>query len=215
MGKPERILSDNGTQLAAHKWKSTLNNAGIKTSFSSIRHPQSNPTERVMRELGRLFRTLCSEQHTKWGTYISQIQDLLNITTHFSTGYTPLELHFGKKPIDKIQKLISFPNSRECTHETKIIIAKERLAKNFRNRQKQQTSKTKVILNINDLVLLKVPLPFNASDRVTHKFFHIYQGPYKIIRTIGKNAFVLCNPENENDIKGTYNRINLRKYQTS
>lgn len=49
----------------------------------------------------------------------------------------------------------------------------ERLLKNFRNRRKQQKVKTKIILDVDDLVLLKVPLPSNAADRVTRNFFHI------------------------------------------
>ena len=56
-GKPKRLLSDNGTQFTSPKWKDALEKEGIKVIFSSIRHPQSNPTERVMREIGRLFRT--------------------------------------------------------------------------------------------------------------------------------------------------------------
>lgn len=58
-GKPKRILSDNGTQFTSNKWISPLKEMGIEVLFSSIRHPQSNPTERVMREIGRLFRNLC------------------------------------------------------------------------------------------------------------------------------------------------------------
>lgn len=33
--------------------------------FFSVRHPQSNPVERIMRELGRFFRIFCAE-HAKW-----------------------------------------------------------------------------------------------------------------------------------------------------
>ena len=58
MGKPSTILSDNGTQFTSPVWKDRLAREDIRVIFSSVRHPQSNPTERVMRELGRLFRTL-------------------------------------------------------------------------------------------------------------------------------------------------------------
>lgn len=215
MGKPKRILADNGTQFTAQRWKQTLEGIGIKICYSSVRHPQSNPTERIMKELGRLFRAMCSQQHTKWAKCIPTIQELLNVTTHFSTGYTPVELHFNQKPIEKIKEIVQFPPSTEIDHETKIVVAKERLLKNFRMRKKQQKTKTTIELNENDLVLLKVPLPSNALDRVTHKFFHIYQGPYKITKVLGKNAFVLSNPENSQDVKGIHNRVNLRKYYTS
>ena len=63
-GKPKRILSDNGTQFTSPKWRNTLEEQGINVVLGSIRHPQSNPTERVMREIGRMFRTFCKEKHT-------------------------------------------------------------------------------------------------------------------------------------------------------
>ena len=66
MGKPKRILADNGTQFTSPIWGNKLRESGIRSIYNSVRHPQSNPTERVMRELGRLFRTLCSDSHSGW-----------------------------------------------------------------------------------------------------------------------------------------------------
>ena len=84
-GKPKRILSDNGTQFTSPKWRNMLEEQGINVIFSSIRHPQSNPTKRVMREIGRMFRTFCKETHTAWANHVKEIEKLLNVTTHFST----------------------------------------------------------------------------------------------------------------------------------
>lgn len=95
MGKPRRVLSNHGTQFTANKWNQQLSAAEIQVTYSSIRHPKSNPVERVTRELGRLFRTLCSDQHTKWAKFISNIEFFFNATTHSSTGFSPHELHFG------------------------------------------------------------------------------------------------------------------------
>ena len=81
-GKPKRILSDHGTQFTAALCKNQLESEGITVLYSSIRHPQSNPTERVMRELGRLFRTLCADKHAKWVEFVPHIKKVLNITVH-------------------------------------------------------------------------------------------------------------------------------------
>ena len=48
-GKPLKILSDHGTQFTSKKWVETLRRENIKTIYSSIRHPQSNPDERIHR----------------------------------------------------------------------------------------------------------------------------------------------------------------------
>ena len=78
VGKPRKILSDNGTQFTAHAWRAILESLGIKVLLSSVRHPQSNPVERTMRELGRLFRIYCSHKHTAWTSHLNFVQDCLN-----------------------------------------------------------------------------------------------------------------------------------------
>ena len=126
-GKPKRILSDNGTQFTSLKWRNALEAEGIKVTFSSIRHPQSNPTERVMREIGRLFRTLCKNNHTTWANKVNEIEEILNITTHFSTQCVPHELHFGTCTKNNIQKFIEFPLNQEIDHEYLITFEKKKI----------------------------------------------------------------------------------------
>lgn len=64
MGKPNRIISDRGSQFTSPKWENRLRRENIVVIFSSVCHLQSNPVERVMRELGRVFRTLWADKHT-------------------------------------------------------------------------------------------------------------------------------------------------------
>lgn len=212
VGKPTRILSDNGTQFTSPVWKNTLEKLGLKVIYSSIRHPQSNPTERIMRELGKLFRVYCSDQHTKWAKYIKTIEELLNVTTHCSTGYVPYELHYGEESKQKIKEIVNFPPSMKISHELKITLAKESLIKHFIERGKQQRGKSDIIYEVGDKVLLKVPHLSSQTDRVTHKFFHLFEGPFKIVKIKGNNAFVLADINDDSKIKGSYNRLSLRRY---
>lgn len=122
MGTPRRILSDHGTQFTAARWGESLREVGIQVLYSSIRHPQGNPVERMMRELGRIFRTLCSDKHTKGAKYISDIEFFLNATTNCSTGFSPHELHFGEQSAYQIKELIRFPRTDGMTKEYKILI---------------------------------------------------------------------------------------------
>ena len=62
------------------------------------------------------------------------------------------------------------------------------------------------------MVLLRVPHLSNASQKVISKFFQIYEGPFRIGRVVGENAFELADPDDADRIKGVYNRLNLRKY---
>lgn len=152
------------------KWRESLENLGIKVLCSSVRHPQSNPTERVMRELGRLFRTYCEDKHTAWANQITTIENLLNITTHFSTNYAANEIHFGKPIQDDIQKIIKFPIEQKIDHKLIVTLARENIKKNFSRRLKNQKVVSKVKLAVNDLVMMRVRHLSNALDKVFSPF---------------------------------------------
>ena len=164
-----------------------------------------------MRELGRLFRTKCANKHTKWAEYISEIEKTLNNTVHYSTGFTPQELHYGTRNKDGITEIIQYPADKIINHEEMIKEARRNLKRNFETRKKQQKNGSKIIINIGNLVLLRIRHLSNANDRATHKFFHLYEGPYRVKCIIGRNAFVLSNPKSGETIC-TYNRSNLRRY---
>lgn len=212
IGKPKRVLSDNGSQFSSPSWKNKLEANNIQAIYSSVRHPKSNPVERTMRELGRFFRTYCSETHTKWACVLPDINNWLNLTVHSVTGFTPHELHFGENPASKIAEIIQFPPTIDTPHQVKIMQATERIRKEHENRGKQQKPASRVELQNGDLVMLKVPYPSDAIARKTHKFFHIYYGPFLISKVFNNNAFQLSHVENPGKIKGIYNRCSLRKY---
>ena len=93
--KPEVVLSNNGSQFRSLVWTKRLKEQGVYTRFLPIRHPKSNPSERVTRELSKFFRIYCHENHKKWSELLPYIEGWLNKTVASSTGFTPLELMFG------------------------------------------------------------------------------------------------------------------------
>ena len=212
MGKPKRVLSDHGTQFTSPIWEGELRKAGIRVIHSSIRHPKSNPVERVMKELGRMFRTLCSDKHTRWAKCVSDIEYFLNITTHFSTGFTPFELHFGIRPTDQIRSIIDFPEEKDLIKDVKIVLAKEKLNSNFKRRIKAKKHFSRVVLREGDWVLLRIPKQSSKFDKVTHKFFHIFFGPYQIIKDFKNNSYELADVNNPLKCIGVHNHSNLKKY---
>lgn len=215
MGKPKRLLADHGSQFTSQKWAKKLDQLGIKFIFSSVRHPQGNPVERVMRELGRLFRTLCSEKHTRWGKQFADIEFFLNVTTHHSTGFSPFELQFGVKPSDPVQKILSFPVAQDISRDAKVFLAREKINQSFKKRARTQKLISKVILKEGDLVLLHIPKISDACRKVTKKFFHIYYGPYVINKDFQNNAYELALPEEPTKIIGVHNRYHIKNYRTS
>jgi hypothetical protein len=72
-----------------------MTNLGIEVRYSPIRHPESNPTERVMRELEKYFRIYCRKTHKKWAELVPYIENWLNSSVCGVTGYAPVELLNG------------------------------------------------------------------------------------------------------------------------
>ena len=96
--------------------------------------------------------------------------------------------------------------------EIQLQLAKENMQRAFESRCKSQKSVSKVILNIDDLVLLRVPHLSDAAQGMIHKFFDLFEGPFKISRVCGSNAFELVTLDENARVKGVFNRYNLRKY---
>ncbi|XP_043474476.1 uncharacterized protein LOC122506400 [Leptopilina heterotoma] len=167
-----------------------------------------------MRELGRLFRTLCADRHTRWVKCLPDVEFFLNATTHVSTGYSPLELQFGKGPRDRVMDIIRFPEAEVISREAKIGIARDRLVKSFERRSKNQKHLSKINLCEGDLVLLHVPKQSDAVKKVTRKFFHLFYGPYVILKDYGNGSFKLGDPENQDKEIGVHHQINLKKYKS-
>lgn len=213
-GQIENILQDNASQFRSSKWQTQLKDLKVNVKYVSKYHPASNPSERVMRELGRLFRAYCAEKHTSWTNLVPTIQNWMNVTVNSSTNRTPFELMFNKKPTRIIEKLISFPSNDTMPKsiETIRVEASEYLTKKAVERKKHFDKNCgRNNFSIGDFVLLRVHKLSNKEKRVTHKFFHLYDGPYEIIAIPTKNAFKLKHSETS-VIEGPVNATDLRPY---
>jgi transposase InsO family protein len=94
--QPQIILSDQGSQFGSPSWRKALAELGIQAKYSAIRHPESNPTERIMRELEKYFRIYCNTTHKKWQELVPYIEECLNSSVSETTEYAPTEFLGGK-----------------------------------------------------------------------------------------------------------------------
>lgn len=58
-----------------------------------------------MRELGKVFQTYCTENHSEWAYYFKYIVWVLNDTVHNTTGVMPQELFFKERQYSPIYKI--------------------------------------------------------------------------------------------------------------
>lgn len=209
---PKEILSDHGTQFTSKHWQSKLKELNIRVTMSSIRHPQSNPTERVMRELGRLLRTYCTNNHTTWPNFIPKIENLLNHIPHSSTRYAPVEVLFGGVVNTSTLALIR-DRLPECVPKSLQQIISEVKLNLQKSAQIRKNSKLshKDTLVLNELVLLREFTVSNAEQRISAKLAPLYTGPYQVIGNPSPNVYTLLSVV-DNKIKGNFNITNLKRY---
>ena len=105
VGKPQSVITDHGTQFRGRRWRETLTHQGVKTYKTSVYHPNSNPADRVLREVGRILRTYCHSQQRRWEEYLSPV------------SYTHLDVY--KRQINK-----SIINDRTSPGEIDEILKK-------------------------------------------------------------------------------------------
>lgn len=176
-GKPEAILSDNGTQFTSRLWARELENLNIKTNFTTKYHPQSNPVEKYNRVIGRLLRTYCHNQHTKWPDYLDTIEHWLNRLRSEVTETTPNQAFNGTRPTNILEKIIEFPpQPAEEKHDELICVIADRI-KTKAHKKEEKYNRKKIYINfkIGDKVLTKYHHLSNAGSNEIKKLFNILE----------------------------------------
>jgi len=156
-GVPLNIVSDHGMQFISKYWQTSLQKYKIQVTHTSIYHPQSNPAERVMRELGRMFRTYCHTKHSSWPQYIPYIEWTLNDVHHESTHHTPSELFLKHSQYNPLTQLIQFPSEDILPdHDRKLLLANEvQIFKSEARKKRHEKNLCSAPFKVNDLVLVK------------------------------------------------------------
>lgn len=211
-GKPQSILSDQGTQFTSKIWGETLQSNGIRKIMTAIRHPRANPVERTNRELSRFFRTFVKQQHHQWIDWIKTIESCINETHHETTGQIPWELHSANKPERPWKNLLNKPQEQTHTHETLIMMARN----NMRSKRKKQSSKFNnqhriTEFQLGDKVLVKALNVSNPATKTIAKFLPLYEGPYEIKRKISNTSYILKYIGKEKE-RGLFHAQDLRPY---
>jgi transposase InsO family protein len=98
-GIPQSILTDQGSNFMSEVFRNVCKILKIKRIKCTAYHPQTNVAlERTHRVLVEYLRCLILEDQSNWDLWLSYATFVFNTTTHTSTGFTPHELLFGRKP---------------------------------------------------------------------------------------------------------------------
>lgn len=210
-GKPQSILSDNGTQFTSGKWIKGLQELNITPKFTAIRNPYTNIAERWNRQLGNLFRVFVKEKHTKWASYLKHIETCLNEVYQETIEMTPYEAHFGNKPTRAWEKYLD-----ECVLN-KAVVDSNKIYLRIKEKSERQARRINKIsklseFSIGDKVLIRANYVSDATQNIISKFCALYEGPYEVMRKIGKTTYELNECQDKTKIRGIFNIRQLKKY---
>ena len=97
-GTPTRIYSDRGTEFINAGLKSMCKRWGIHKIETTGWQPQANPVERTHRWINSGMTTLYATFGAEWDRYVDAIIFAHNISENESTGFSPFQLTYGRRP---------------------------------------------------------------------------------------------------------------------
>ncbi|KMQ91596.1 reverse ribonuclease integrase [Lasius niger] len=224
VGIPTEILTDNGGQFVTNRWREFAAEIGFSVRKTSPYNPQSNPVERVMREIGRVIRVYAHDHQTQWDRIIERTERTINATAHRSTGFMPVELHAGmEEPFRIDPRLKPMKEDDELNEgepeevedeivERRIEEARETL-KTRAQQRKRQTDKhgEAEVYEEGKKVWIKLHRRSDANRRLTRKIHLVYDGPYKISREVRRNAYLI--EDQDGNTLGTFNSRQLKPHR--
>jgi len=181
--KPTVIMSDNGNQFRSPSWRRKLTENAVAVRFSPVRHPQNNPSERVMKELSIFYRIYCHQYHKRWADLLPQIEQWLNKTVASSTRYAPVEFISNAQSSNIFAKILpelgDSPENEGLA--AKVLKAYTRMKEKASERDsRRKLGNCRWAPRVNSKVLVKTQPISDVIMEETSKFMLLCEGPFLI-----------------------------------
>ncbi|KAK1585100.1 hypothetical protein QYE76_018363, partial [Lolium multiflorum] len=220
-GIPASIVSDRDVKFMSYLWKSLMAKFGVKLLFSSSSHPQTDgQTEVVNRSLSTLLRTLVKTNLKSWEDCLPHAEFAYNRAKHSTTSRSPFMIVYGFEPPTALD-ILPLP-----LHErTNMDFDKRTTAMKKLHEETRATIQEHVLRQANRLNAKKKERVFEEGDLV---WIHLRKerfpqernsklkprgdGPFKVLKRINNNAYVIDIPTSKYLVSNTFNISDLSPY---
>lgn len=208
-GCPTSITADNGPQFDSKKFRSLLQEFGVRKIEIAPYTPQANFVERANRTVKTTIAQFCENDQTQWDTHLPELTFAINTAKHESTKFTPAFLNFGRELSIPSKVLSSNADSEtedDQIEETTLQDHDARLSRlrdtfklvrlNLHEASSRQTHYYNLRRRhwqpkIGERVMRKLHLLSNASQQFNAKLAPKFDGPHTIQRIISPVIFIL------------------------
>ncbi|QRW27779.1 Retrotransposable element Tf2 protein [Rhizoctonia solani] len=194
-GLPVKTISDQGTTFTGKFLRALYQRLGIKPSFSSAYHPESDgQTERVNQFIEFYLRSYVAADHSDWSTWLPLVEYAYNNAKHSATGKTPFELVYGRNPVMNPSNVPA--NVPEANHVADTLAQEWKEAESALRMSKEKMVRDKGTIpeySIGDKVWLdgkNVELRTNSNKLDPKRL-----GPFEVTEKISSHAYRLKLPE--------------------
>ncbi|KAK1618191.1 hypothetical protein QYE76_023708 [Lolium multiflorum] len=220
-GVPASIVSDRDVKFMSYLWKSLMAKFGVKLLFSSSSHPQTDgQTEVVNRSLSTLLRTLVKTNLKSWEDCLPHAEFAYNRAKHSTTSRSPFMIVYGFEPPTALDILplplhertnMDFDERttamKKLHEETRATIQEHVL----RQANRLNAKKKERVFEEGDLVwihLRKERFPQERNSKLKPRG----DGPFKVLKRINNNAYVIDIPTSKYLVSNTFNISDLSPY---
>ena len=183
-GFPQQIHSDNATVFTGTEFDFLTSAYNVHLSHTPKYHAASNAVERYHKDLNAMLRSYITDDPRTWDTALPQCLFALRSSLHGTTGYSPYELMFGRKPVIPLNLLAPLPRATFSSEKAYLAATHTNLQQAFKKvrsslklavmRQKQYHYKKKQkLFQVNDKVWL-----FSATK--PRKYHCGWSGPWTV-----------------------------------
>lgn len=223
-GVPKYLVCDNGSEYVGAPLKNLVKAYKANLLYNPSRHPQSNPTERVNRNIITMLRAYIGENHREWDKHLAKLGFALRTAVHEASGFTPAFLNFAREPAlsgegTDVLHAEDFPVVEDCAEygtrlqelnhiykdvKQKLTEAHQRNTHYYNLRRRDQS------FNVGDLVMKKNYVQSNAATYFAAKLTPVYVGPFKIIKKLSELVYSLEDLKGKS--AGNWHTSELKKY---
>jgi hypothetical protein len=198
-GAPKSILGDRDKIWSSKFWKCLMAKLGTVFHMTFSFHPQADGRSKwTNKTVSQILRMFTAKRQTRWLEALPAVEFAINSAINVSTGFTPFELIFGRKPslfpssakaLDSPPSLAAWLKKREGSWQTaRDNLINSRIHQALQHNCHQRPHQT---IEANSWVLLNLADWQGRHQGGTDKLKERYEGPYRVTYVFNKGQSVV------------------------